>query len=127
MDGDRQPQHRTQSSHGDVAIQRQGTRRRWRLSRAWYRGTLRSGERNVDSRPAASTPRGIMHMATLLPNGKVLVAGGEDSSSGVPLMSADLYDPASGTWTATGSMGAARDLARGDVATQRQGAGHRRN
>ena len=44
------------------------------------------------------------HTATLLPNGKVLVAGG-----GVPrLASAELYDPASGTWTATGSLATAR-------------------
>ncbi len=42
----------------------------------------------------------------MLPNGKVLVAGGGDSS-GV-LASAELYDPASGTWSATGSLGTAR-------------------
>src|SRR5438067_1511338 len=47
-----------------------------------------------------------LHTATLLPNGKVLVAGGFGSS--VPLASAELYDPASGTWTATGSLGTAR-------------------
>ena len=46
------------------------------------------------------------HTATLLPNGKVLVAGGNDS--GHALSSAELYDPASGTWTATGSLGTAR-------------------
>ena len=38
------------------------------------------------------------HTATLLPNGKVLVAGGADNSVGY-LASAELYDPASGTWT----------------------------
>src|SRR6266536_2532792 len=46
------------------------------------------------------------HTATLLPNGKVLVAGGFNSS-GI-LASAELYDPASGTWTATGSLGTPR-------------------
>ena len=47
------------------------------------------------------------HTATLLPNGKVLVAGGFDIS-GNALASAELYDPASGTWTATGSLATAR-------------------
>jgi hypothetical protein len=42
----------------------------------------------------------------LLPNGKVLVAGG-DGSSGY-LASAELYDPATGIWMATGSLSTAR-------------------
>jgi hypothetical protein len=43
------------------------------------------------------------HTATLLPNGKVLVAGGTDNDfHGVT--STELYDPASGTWMATGSL-----------------------
>ena len=46
--------------------------------------------------------------ATLLPNGKVLVAGGASADGSVFLASAELYDPASGTWSATGSMATAR-------------------
>jgi len=45
------------------------------------------------------------HTATLLPNGKVLVAGGTNSSI---LASAELYDPATGNWTLTGSLGTAQ-------------------
>src|ERR1051326_5848174 len=42
------------------------------------------------------------HTATLLPNGKVLVAGGSmDDGS---FTSAVLYDPATGTWSSTGSL-----------------------
>lgn len=43
------------------------------------------------------------HSSTLLPDGKVLVAGGEDRSSNA-LTSAELYDPASGKFTRTGDM-----------------------
>jgi hypothetical protein len=43
------------------------------------------------------------HTATLLPNGKVLVAGGTDTTFH-NLTSSELYDAASGTWMATGSM-----------------------
>ncbi len=40
--------------------------------------------------------------ATMLTDGKVLVAGGY--GTGGPLNSAELYNPSTGTWTATGSM-----------------------
>jgi hypothetical protein len=45
--------------------------------------------------------------ATLLTNGKVLLTGGEDTPS-TPLASAELYNPATGTFSATGSMITAR-------------------
>src|SRR5437764_9136216 len=46
------------------------------------------------------------HTATLLHNGKVLVAGGFDGN--ITLARAELYDPAKGTWSTTGSLKTAR-------------------
>ena len=111
LDGQRQPRHRTGWSHGDVAAQRQGARRR-RLQQ--HRRLLASAEL-YDPASGTWTATGSLatardfHTATLLRNGKVLVAGGDglDSQS---LTSAELYDPASGTWTATGSLNTARFL-----------------
>ncbi len=50
------------------------------------------------------------HRAILLADGQVLVVGGlaGPNNNSYPLTSAELYDPASGTWTATGSMSSAR-------------------
>ncbi len=56
------------------------------------------------------TPR-TYPTATLLPDGTVLVAGGVrvDSEFGpAPVATAELYDPGSGSWSATGSMTEAR-------------------
>lgn len=44
------------------------------------------------------------HTATLLPNGKVLVAGGGLGGRNT----AELYDPATGMWSSTGNLGVAR-------------------
>ena len=48
------------------------------------------------------------HSSTLLPNGSVLIAGGSDDLT--MLSEAELYDPASGTFAATGSMSAPRAI-----------------
>jgi hypothetical protein len=51
----------------------------------------------------------FFHTATLLRDGKVLVTGGADAQwGGAVLASTELYDPATGTWTATGAMSTAR-------------------
>jgi WD40 repeat protein len=63
-----------------------------------------------DSKAASFVSTGPMnrgrssHSATLLPNGKVLVAGGYSSTV------TELFDPATGTWTMTGRLGASRSL-----------------
>ena len=50
------------------------------------------------------------HTATLLQNGEVLVAGGETlgPDGRISFASAELYNPATGTWTTTGSLHTAR-------------------
>jgi hypothetical protein len=44
------------------------------------------------------------HTATLLPNGQVLVAGGEVTNFTMVTSESELFDPAGGTWTQTGFM-----------------------
>jgi len=50
------------------------------------------------------------HAAVLLANGNVLVSGGNKKTltTQTPLASAELYNPTTGKWTATGSMSSAR-------------------
>ena len=52
----------------------------------------------------------VGHTATLLSNGKVLVTGGAAGTLASPQLhsSAELYDPSTGIWTATGNFGTAR-------------------
>lgn len=60
---------------------------------------------------AMSGPR-FKHRAVRLADGKVLVAGGTDiePSNNHPLASAELYDPTTGTWSATGPLVQAREM-----------------
>src|SRR5262245_26028003 len=52
------------------------------------------------------------HTATLLPNGKVLIAGGitQTGQSTSITNSAEVYDPATGSWSATGNLNLPRYL-----------------
>ena len=74
-----------------------------------------------DPSSGAWTPTGdkshqrCLHSAALLPNGKVLVAGGVGSlydsntvSDTDTVTTAEIYDPGTGTWTATGALNAGR-------------------
>jgi N-acetylneuraminic acid mutarotase len=84
-------------------------------SLACSRGALASGEL-YDPRLGSWTTAGEMiqaranHTATLLADGRVLVAGGAYSSgTGLGgLASAELYDPGNGSWASTGDMDEAR-------------------
>jgi N-acetylneuraminic acid mutarotase len=54
--------------------------------------------------------RRASHTTTLLPSGKVLVAGGA-TTGGVRIGGAELYDPATNSWSGTGSLAVARSYA----------------
>ena len=109
LDGHRQPRHRTLSSHGDVAAQRQGARRR----RIWTSGSLSRARNSTIRRagpgrpPAASPPHAIVTRRRCCPTARC--SSQADLTAAAHLASAELYDPASGTWTATGSLATARD------------------
>ena len=69
-------------------------------------------EARVLSGPAAGQPAELRaarqeHTATLLSDGRVLVTGGLGAND-VPLDSAEIYNPVTGEWGATGRMGTAR-------------------
>ena len=49
------------------------------------------------------------HTATLLGDGRVLIVGGVPADSSVPTSTAELYDPTTGVFNATGSMTTARE------------------
>jgi hypothetical protein len=51
------------------------------------------------------TPTSSHHTATLLSNGKVLIAGGYGTN---PVANSELYDPVSGTFGATATISTAR-------------------
>lgn len=68
---------------------------------------------------ALATPR-YGHSAVLLPDGKVLIVGGNNRHYGGLAQGAELYDPASGAFTAAGTM---NTLRKGNAATLISGPG----
>ncbi len=68
-------------------------------------GPLGGGGTGTFAATGSMTSPRQQHAAVLLPNGKVLIAGGDNSSM---LSSAELYDPVASTFAATGSMNSAR-------------------
>jgi hypothetical protein len=61
-----------------------------------------SGDPSTFSGTGSLATARYAHTATLLSSGKVLVAGGVDATN-TPIASAELYNPATGDWSATGS------------------------
>ncbi|MGA9771476.1 MAG: kelch repeat-containing protein [Blastocatellia bacterium] len=61
-------------------------------------------EKNSWSPTADMNARRLGHTATLLPSGKVLVAGGTVRDPVSAHNSAEIYDPATGAWSSTGPM-----------------------
>jgi hypothetical protein len=79
----------------------------------------KTGIASVTIVPSGFRPTGDMstgraeHTATLLPNGKVLITGGDSCSfinyyQSCPLDSAEVYDPVAGTFATTGKMSVTR-------------------
>ena len=76
------------------------------LPRSPFSAAQASSQGTWSATGSMSTPR-VLHTATLLSDGRVLVAGGLNSGSR-PTATAELYDPSIGTWGATAPMASAR-------------------
>ena len=101
-----QPQQRTRWSHGDVAAQRQSAGGRGMVTAAILPARNCTTRRAGPGLPrAASTPHAMGTRRRCYPTARCWWQGADDSSD---LSSAELYDPASGTWSATGSLNTAR-------------------
>jgi hypothetical protein len=81
---------------------------------AGYTGDFRVGQRSAEiydpttgtftNAPTQLTTGRGHHTATTLPDGRVLIAGGFTEFPGPGVDSAEIYDPATGTFTPTGAM-----------------------
>ena len=89
------------------------------------RGTLRSGERDLDGHRQPRHRTRSVTRRRCCPTARCS-SQVDWTATAPPSASAELYDPASGTWTATGSLATARARSHGDIAAQRPGARRRR-
>ena len=76
------------------------------VARAKRRTGVRPGQRDLDRHREDDRPRHSHGAATLLSDGKVLVAGGfaTVTTAGLLVDSAEVYDPDTGSWTAIANM-----------------------
>ena len=112
LDRNRLAEHRTFFSAPQCCCLMEGARcRRLQLGQrepSFQCGTLQSSNRTLDDDRLTDKPPPFSHNDPPA-NGKVLVAGGYDGDTHASMSSAELYDPATGTWAATGLLRASRD------------------
>src|SRR5215469_4034632 len=101
---------RSRCTHCDPAIRRsRADRRRKGIGSKCERGNLRSEEQHIPRETGSMATARYKHTAGLLPDGRVLVAGGSnDRDRNGTLSSAEVYDPGSGKFIATTSLHNAR-------------------
>ena len=111
----RQPRQRALVSHGDVAGQRQGAGRRRLWQRAMHRTELYDPASGPGRQPAASLMGVVFTRRRCWATERCWSQEVGYNRSGNVLANAELFDPASGSWTTTGSLITARAVHTGTL------------